>query len=182
MCCIIEYTGPLCLYPRLVGPLRPQRKCILLLFMPRSMFVPRQDPLLWIYLYPQVYAFLKKIHSQSLCLTIFHLLGNILWACQSLGCHILALELDMEVFMKCWNLSLKQPCMSLMSSMFIVLILILLLRNVRGGCLIVSILSICINIMHSPNDVSSNETLKNVQDLFLSLGGDHWVYEPVGWS
>jgi len=47
---------------------------------------------------------LQKIHFQSLhhffCLTIFHLTSNIVKACQSLGCHILALELDMEVFTK----------------------------------------------------------------------------------
>jgi hypothetical protein len=33
-------------------------------------------------------------------LTIFHLVGNIIKACQSLKWHILALELDMEVFME----------------------------------------------------------------------------------
>jgi hypothetical protein len=52
MCCIIGWIGPLCLYPRPVDPSQPQRKCILLLFMPWSMFVPRQGPLLWIYLHP----------------------------------------------------------------------------------------------------------------------------------
>jgi hypothetical protein len=43
------------------------------------MYAPGQDNLLWIYLHPHVYAFLQKIHSQSLyqklCLTIFHLAG-----------------------------------------------------------------------------------------------------------
>jgi hypothetical protein len=66
------------------------------------MFVPRQDPLLWIYLHPHVSAFPQKIHSQSLyqknCLIIFHLTCNIVKAFQSQGHHILALELDMKVF------------------------------------------------------------------------------------
>jgi len=46
----------------------------------------------------------SKTHSQSLhqklCLTIFHLVSNTIRACQSLQHHILALELDMEVFTK----------------------------------------------------------------------------------
>jgi len=42
---------------------------------------------------------LSSLH-QKLCLTILHLVGNIVKACQSLGHHILALELDMEVFME----------------------------------------------------------------------------------
>ncbi len=37
---------------------------------------------------------------QNFCLTIFHLIGNTVKACQSLEHHILALELDMEVFME----------------------------------------------------------------------------------
>ncbi len=48
--------------------------------------------------------FFKKFISQSLhykfCLTIFHFASNIVRACQSLGRHILVLELDMEVFME----------------------------------------------------------------------------------
>ncbi len=43
------------------------------------------DLLLQIYLHPQVCALLQKIHFQSmhqkLCLTIFHLVGNIIKAC-----------------------------------------------------------------------------------------------------
>ncbi len=41
-----------------------------------------------------------SILHQFFCLTIFHLVGNIVRACQSLGHHILALELDMEVLME----------------------------------------------------------------------------------
>jgi hypothetical protein len=37
---------------------------------------------------------------QKTFLTIFHLISNIVKACQSLGRHILVLELDMEVFME----------------------------------------------------------------------------------
>jgi hypothetical protein len=66
------------------------------------MFSPRQDPLLRIYLHPQVCVPSQKIHSQSLhqkyCLTIFHFANNTVSACQSLECRIMALELDMEVF------------------------------------------------------------------------------------
>ncbi len=40
--------------------------------------------------------FLRK--NFLLYLTIFHLAGNIIKACQSLGCHILDLESNMEVF------------------------------------------------------------------------------------
>ncbi len=50
---------------------------------------------------------------------------------------------------KCWSLSLKWPHLSLMPSLFTFLILTLLSRNVLGGCLIMSKLSTCINIMHS---------------------------------
>jgi predicted subunit of tRNA(5-methylaminomethyl-2-thiouridylate) methyltransferase len=53
-------------------------------------------------LHPHVCVPFQKIHSQSLhkffCLTIFHFASNIVNACKRLGCHILALELDMEVF------------------------------------------------------------------------------------
>jgi hypothetical protein len=42
--------------------------------------------------------FLRK--NFLLYLTIFHLAGNIIKACQSLGCHILDLESNMEVFTK----------------------------------------------------------------------------------
>jgi len=38
------------------------------------------------------------IFASKNCLTIFHLASNIVKAYQSLGCHILALESDMEVF------------------------------------------------------------------------------------
>jgi hypothetical protein len=44
--------------------------------------------------------FLKKslsISHQFFCLTVFHLIGNIIRAFQSLGHHSLASELDMEV-------------------------------------------------------------------------------------
>ncbi len=68
------------------------------------MFSPRQDPLLRIYLHPQVCVPFQKIHSQSLhqknCLTIFHFANNTIRAYQSLGCHIMALELDMAVFIE----------------------------------------------------------------------------------
>jgi hypothetical protein len=57
-----------------------------------------------IYLHPQVCVPSQKIHSQFLhqnfCLTIFHLVGNIIRACQSLGCHILTLESNMDVFIE----------------------------------------------------------------------------------
>ncbi len=66
------------------------------------MFTPRHDPLLQMYLHPHVCVPSQKIHSQSLhqnfWLTIFHIKGNRVRACQSLGHDILALELDMEVF------------------------------------------------------------------------------------
>jgi hypothetical protein len=75
------------------------------------MSTPRQDPLLQIYLHPQVCTLLQKIHFQSLhqnfCLTIFHLAGNTVKVCQSLGCHILALESDMEVLMEVLELLAK---------------------------------------------------------------------------
>jgi hypothetical protein len=68
------------------------------------MFAPKQDPLLPIYLHPQVCVPSQKIRSQFLhqifCLTIFHLTGNTIRACQSLEHHIMALELDMDVFTK----------------------------------------------------------------------------------
>jgi hypothetical protein len=68
------------------------------------MSAPRHDPLLQIYLHPQIRVPSLKIHSQSLhqknCLIIFHLVGNTVRTYQSLGCHILTLELDMEVFME----------------------------------------------------------------------------------
>jgi hypothetical protein len=64
----------------------------------------KMDPFLHIYLHPQICAFLQKNHSQLsyqiLCLTIFHGASNIIRAYPSLGHHILALELDMEVFME----------------------------------------------------------------------------------
>ncbi len=101
---IIGRMGPLCLYIRQTGLSWQQRKCILLLFKPWSMFIPKQDPLLWIYLHPQVCGPPQKIHSRSLhqklCLTIFHLISNTSKACQSLGCHILVLESSMEVFIE----------------------------------------------------------------------------------
>jgi hypothetical protein len=53
----------------------------------------------FIYIHKYV-PFLKKSLHQKLYLTIFHLAGNTIRACQSLGCHILALESDMEVFTK----------------------------------------------------------------------------------
>jgi hypothetical protein len=37
---------------------------------------------------------------QKLCLTIFHLAGNIIKACQNLGRHILALESNMAVLIE----------------------------------------------------------------------------------
>jgi len=68
------------------------------------MFALRYNPLLRIYLHPHVCVPFQKIHSQSLhqkiCLTIFHLASNIIKSCQSLGRHIMGLELDMEVFTK----------------------------------------------------------------------------------
>jgi hypothetical protein len=68
------------------------------------MSAPRLNPLLRIYLHPHVCALPQKILFQSLhqllCLTIFHHVGNNVKSYQSLGRHILALELDMEVFLE----------------------------------------------------------------------------------
>jgi hypothetical protein len=50
----------------------------------------------------------SKNSSQSLhqknCLTIFHLVGNTIKACQSLWCHILALKSNMEAFIEVMEL------------------------------------------------------------------------------
>ncbi len=68
------------------------------------MFALKQDPLLWIYLHPQVIILPQKNHSQSLhknnSLTIFHLTGNTIRAYQSLRHQIMALKSNMEVFME----------------------------------------------------------------------------------
>jgi hypothetical protein len=64
-----------------------------------------QDRILYygfIYIHKSEFFFKKFIHNLciKICLTIFHLASNTVRACQSLGYHILALELDTEVLTK----------------------------------------------------------------------------------
>jgi hypothetical protein len=88
------------------------------------------------------------LHQKN-CLTIFHLASNIVRTYQSLGCHILALESDIEVFTEVLEpfveMAMPEPDTKHVHNFNMTF----LSRNVRKCCLIMSELSTCINIMHS---------------------------------
>ncbi len=109
------------------------------------------------YLHPHVCALLQEFFFQSLhqilCLTTFTMQATVLGPNKALGATSWLWSQIWRFYGRCWSLSLKLSHPTLILRIFIVLRLVFLLKNVQGGCLTMSKLTTCINIMHSFNSL-----------------------------